>query len=312
MATPVTGSNSTQSGRTNVRDPNLPQVAITHRSDASAGLDIYFELATINQTQQFGTPRSIYVDNGSGPNPIVVHASITNQEFTVPPYAQGYFTLTAMEQSIITLTGSGGNSDTVVVTLYNYDVAPQVWYAPGNNNPLAANAVQGAITEGADVTVATSNNPVYIGGINRADDLFHGMSVDATGRVNVNAVIDFSTPIDVAVTNAVTIDSSTPVDVAVTNQPAQQGAYTDRSIASLSGSSEQLMPANANSRFILISNANAVNPIAVNLTGAAAALNTAGSMTLLAGEFLRIDNFPPNSIITVIGTAADIVTAYEG
>lgn len=100
--------------------------------------------------------------------------------------------------------------------------------------------------------------------------------------------------------------------LAVTPTAPIGGAYTDRSIASLSGASENLMAANANRRSLTINNINAANPIAVNLTGGAAALNTAGSITLLAGASLVFDQFPPSGAITVIGTALDGVTAYEG
>lgn len=89
------------------------------------------------------------------------------------------------------------------------------------------------------------------------------------------------------------------------------GAYTDRSIANLAGTSETLMAANASRRLLIVSNAGAT-AVAVNLTGGTAALNTAGSVTLAAGGSLVLDTYPPTSAITVIGTAAADVTAYEG
>jgi hypothetical protein len=88
------------------------------------------------------------------------------------------------------------------------------------------------------------------------------------------------------------------------------GAYTDRSLA-LSGSSEQLMAANASRRVLVMQNVGAT-AAAVNLTGGAAALDTAGSVELAAGEKLVLDSYPPTGAITVIGTAAAAFTAYEG
>jgi len=87
--------------------------------------------------------------------------------------------------------------------------------------------------------------------------------------------------------------------------------YTDRSIANLSGSSQTLMAANFRRRILIIHNPSA-NAMAVNLVGGTAALNTAGSIELAAGERLVIDRHCPQSAITIIGTANDDVTAYEG
>jgi hypothetical protein len=89
------------------------------------------------------------------------------------------------------------------------------------------------------------------------------------------------------------------------------GAYTDRSNAALSGASQQLMAANANRKILIVDNVGATS-IALNLTGGAAALNTAGSITILTGGSLIIDSYPPSGIINIIGTAAAAVTAYEG
>lgn len=88
-------------------------------------------------------------------------------------------------------------------------------------------------------------------------------------------------------------------------------AYTDRSIANLTGASETLMAANTSRRILIVHNPSA-NPMAVNLVGGTAALNAAGSIELAAGERLVLDNCPPTGAITIIGTLNDDVTAYEG
>lgn len=85
---------------------------------------------------------------------------------------------------------------------------------------------------------------------------------------------------------------------------------TDRSITSLSGSSQQLF-ADVGARGILeryVCNASAGSSIAINLVGGTAALNTAGSVTLAPNGCWsgRVSNK-----ITVIGTAAQGVTAGE-
>ena len=89
------------------------------------------------------------------------------------------------------------------------------------------------------------------------------------------------------------------------------GAYTDRSVANATGATQQLMAANANRKVLGIQN-NAANPIAVNFLGGAAALNTAGSVTLSPGQLLLLDNYPPVGVVNLIGTLNDDVTAWEG
>lgn len=102
---------------------------------------------------------------------------------------------------------------------------------------------------------------------------------------------------------------ASPVPVTPT-QPIG-AAYTDRSIANLSGASQTLMAANANRRTLFIQNI-AANNMAVNFVGGAAAIGVAGSVTLLPGASILFDNFPPAGAVTIIGTANDDVTAYEG
>lgn len=82
----------------------------------------------------------------------------------------------------------------------------------------------------------------------------------------------------------------------------------DRSIASLSGSSQQLFPDvgvhGVAERYVC--NASAANNIAINLSGGTAALNGGGSLVLAPGGCWsgRVSN-----LITVIGTAGQPVTA---
>lgn len=98
----------------------------------------------------------------------------------------------------------------------------------------------------------------------------------------------------------------TPVPVVTTGL-----AYTNRSIVNLSGASEVLMGANANRKVLIVVNEGAT-AVAINLLGGAAALNTAGNITLAAGGNIVLDNNVPVSAITVIGTANADITAFEG
>lgn len=102
-----------------------------------------------------------------------------------------------------------------------------------------------------------------------------------------------------------------PSSAAVPTAQPVGGAYTDRSIANLSGASEQLMAANANRRVLAVFNIGA-SAVGVNLTGGAASLTVGGSVNIPAGGSLILNNYPPTGIITIIGTLNADVTAYEG
>lgn len=82
----------------------------------------------------------------------------------------------------------------------------------------------------------------------------------------------------------------------------------DRSIASLSGSSQTLFPDVGTHGIVerYVCNPSASASLAINLSGGTAALNTAGSITLAPGACWsgRVSN-----AITVIGTAGQGVTA---
>lgn len=143
----------------------------------------------------------------------------------------------------------------------------------------------------------------------------NGQAVDivAVGGTPVTSPL----PVDIGTVGTLDINLAEVGGVAVTDPlPVDtgevfQGAYTDRSIANLSGASQQLMAANVNRRIIIIQNI-AGNVMGVNLLGGVAAIGTAGTITLQPGGSLIIDNYPPNGIINIIGTMNDDVTAMEG
>lgn len=86
--------------------------------------------------------------------------------------------------------------------------------------------------------------------------------------------------------------------------------YADISIASLTGSSEQLAAANTNRKVLFITNIGTA-VVNVNLTGGNAAAG-AGSFPILAGGSALFDTNVPTNQINIIGTAGQPVTAYEG
>lgn len=88
-----------------------------------------------------------------------------------------------------------------------------------------------------------------------------------------------------------------------------QGALTDASITSLSGSSQQLLASSGTRRFLMIQNIGA-NNVGVNLAGGTAAIGGTGTATLYPGGSLKFDGFVPTNAITVIGTSGQPLAAW--
>lgn len=105
-------------------------------------------------------------------------------------------------------------------------------------------------------------------------------------------------------------------------QTASLRSFNDCSIASLSGSSQQILPANPNRTYLLICNTAASNNAGVNYTGGTAAIGGAGTYTLLPAnvaqsckEYAAGFSYlppPPSGAINVIGTAAQTLLCLEG
>ena len=77
---------------------------------------------------------------------------------------------------------------------------------------------------------------------------------------------------------------------------------TNRSTA-LSNVSAQVVAANAGRNGLIIQNCDASIVIAINLTGAAAVVNGAGSLTMAAGATLLLDTLVPTSAIQAISAS---------
>ena len=87
--------------------------------------------------------------------------------------------------------------------------------------------------------------------------------------------------------------------------------YTDKTITSLSGSSQTLIAANAARKSLLFKNG--ATAVAVNILGGTAAIGGAGCMTFQAYESFSLTGADcPVGAITVIGTAANYIGAFEG
>jgi len=90
-----------------------------------------------------------------------------------------------------------------------------------------------------------------------------------------------------------------------------KGLVNDKSIASLSGSSQVLLIANPDRRYLLIQNTGASN-IGVNLAGSTAAIGGSGTITLFpGGSYEPASDFMPTNPVNVIGTAGQPVLCLE-
>ena len=89
------------------------------------------------------------------------------------------------------------------------------------------------------------------------------------------------------------------------------GQVRDASIASLSGSSQQVLPLNGNRRFLQIENIGSAN-VGVNISGGTAAIGGVGTITLVPTGSATYDEYVPQNAVNVIGTAGQSILVLEG
>lgn len=85
----------------------------------------------------------------------------------------------------------------------------------------------------------------------------------------------------------------------------------DKSITSLTGSSQTALAANPSRQFMVIVNTGSAN-IGVNLTGGTAAIAGTGTITLVPDGSILFDTTIPLLAVTVIGTSGQPVCILEG
>lgn len=174
-------------GRLTAPDPMLERIFFSFNADFAAAANIIFDMAAINQQGIFGGPiRSMFMDNSSNPSEVGVYVEGTDSFFTVPAYAQGIFNVDANVNSVVRFETDGGATDTVTITVYNYEKSPAVWYRYGASNKDVPDKVQGAQPAGTDMDNPTLfNNPVYVGGAVDGTHVLAALNVDATGRLRI-------------------------------------------------------------------------------------------------------------------------------
>lgn len=230
------------------------------------------DLTPFIQQAQIDFISSVYIDMDGITVDVTLSTNLVKQAIHAKAGTVGYYPIMVGNAPKFVATVSAPYAGVIKFIFSNIPFLPTVQYPSGQQVDIIA--VGG--------TPVTSPLPVDIG---------------AVGTLDIN----------LAEVGGVAVTDPLPVDTG----EVFQGAYTDRSIANLSGASEQLMAANANRRILIVQNVGATD-IAINLTGGAAAINTAGSITIGSGGSITIDNYPPTSAINIIGTLNADVTAYEG
>ncbi len=245
--------------------------------------------------------QTVFIDNSENPNPITLITELTNQRIICPAGAQGYFSVLQPNNPVFDFETTAGAFN-VPLQFMNVPVQPCVW---GNSNGSFVGLTDAELRAApVDVTIAGGGSGLTDAELRASPvDVDTGLVQSLTDTQLRASPVDVDTGLVQSLTD--TQLRATPVKTANTGS-----AFTNRSIANLSGASEQLMAANANRRTLIIQNV-AANPMAVNLTGGAAALNTAGSINIAAGGSLVLEGTVPVGAINIIGTANDDVTAYE-
>lgn len=132
-------------------------------------------------------------------------------------------------------------------------------------------------------------------------DLVHGQFTSGTAPVapaNTDIPLQVDSQGNLKVTGSVI-----PVGGGVT--------YTDKTITNLTGSSQTLIAANPARKSLMFKNGATV--VAVNILGGSAVIGGAGCMTFQPYEgYVMEGPSCPLGTITVIGTAANYIGAFEG
>jgi len=211
---PITISAFQQTGRVTEIDTVTGKVFCSSNLDFSAAASYLIDFSVQSQGQTFGTPRTMFLDNGSNPNTVEILVQGTDQFFTVPAYSTGFYSLDATNASRVSLITDGGATDQCTVTFYNYERAPVVWYSFGAFNSNVPIKTYGTMDEGDDVATEPFKEPVYFGGIDRATGEFRGIAVDAQGRLDFASTITIGA---VTIADGADVALGSTTDAAITN-----------------------------------------------------------------------------------------------
>lgn len=184
MVDPVAVRDLYLSGRVPVGGTPAEPVAVNAVLDFSAAFNYVIDFTVLNQPLVIGLIKSMFIDNTETPNEVIVSVEGTQQRFTVPAFAEGYFHITATQTTKVILESDGGGATKSNVAFFNEVKAPVVWYKYGLDPNDGNVKAEGTMEDGA-VPIANEQfkNPVYIGGREYATDTFRSIAVNATGKI---------------------------------------------------------------------------------------------------------------------------------
>lgn len=331
IAKQVNADNAYQVGRTGVIPQSNEQAYINFFLDFTTDVAYQLDYATLDQANQFGVPRTLFFDNLNNNQIVSVLVEGTNQVFEIPANSAGYYRINSPTKTRINFTAAATYAVKCNVALYNYDVAPIIWYKTGTS-------IQSVVYGPDDTGSVPTHPPVYIGGINNVGfvtplhinalnellvaisslPLPLGAATEAKqdiGNASLSVLDDWDlndrakvSPIagqDGVSANAGAIDATT--------QRVTLGSATiaDYSITNMTGVSQQIVAAGngRNVVFIQAATGNA-GTVWLNLTGGAA---TVGSGVGLApGGVFNLQPGCSNAITGIAATANDDLTVYAG
>lgn len=294
-----------QTGRALATPKSLPPIFYTFNADFSSAADYEIDFGTINQGKAFGTVESLFVDNGSNASSVEVYVSGTDQYFTVPPFAQGFFNVSANDKSRIRLVSAGPASDIVTVSFYNNRQEPSVWYSYGPTNLAEPQKVYGPMSPGDIVAAENTNTPVFIGAID-GTGVFRSVLCDATGKLEMAGTISISS---ILIADGNDAAMGAKADAAVTN-PASTASLIAVTKGVLTGVNSTVTGVGAIADAAVVNAGNGsviaqLKGVSTNLgaTTSAAVTNPATNASLIA--YIRGMLTADNTTNTNLGAVAD-------
>ena len=299
--------------------PKVYQFKLDFTVQNSQELDFTTEI----QKEQISFIQSVAIDNSLNNNPLFFGASGITFQWLVPPLTRLTTMIPVTDVAKLLFSTIPAANLSVPVLVMNTPVYPFIDAASaggggGVPNPLpVSQSGIWSVNQGGIWTVQQGGAPWAVGAAQTGPWVVGqagapwSVTAAQSGAWNVTAAQGGAPwSVTAAQSGAWNVGQSgawnfTPLSVPI------GGGYTNRSIA-LSGASQALMAANANRKILVVVNESTVNPAAINLIGGAAALNTAGNVTLSPGGSLTLDTYPPTSALTCIGTAGQPLTAFEG
>ncbi len=175
---PVNQDNAYQIGRTFTAPQDLENAYISFVLDFTTNTQYQLDYATLDQPNIFGVAKSLYFDNLNNNQTVTVLVEGSNQRFQIPANSAGYYRLNSPTKTRINFTTGAAQAVTCNVAVYNFDVAPIIWYKTG----IANNQV---VYGPDDIGSPPTHPPVFVGGVDPSGNVI-GVHFNAANEVLVS------------------------------------------------------------------------------------------------------------------------------